>query len=136
MLPDTGVPFQLCHHDDVAAALEAAIAGRGPPASTTSPATGEITLADLARALGWYSIPVPAPAVGVAGELAGRLSFLSAELEWVNAARVPVIMDTSKARRELGWEPLVDAGRPCWKRSRARRPRASSARPPDERVGL
>ncbi len=30
VLPDTGVPFQLCHHDDVASALEAAIAGRGP----------------------------------------------------------------------------------------------------------
>ena len=28
----------------------------------------------------------------------------------MNALRVPVLMDTSKARRELGWEPLTDAG--------------------------
>ena len=110
VLPDTGVPFQLCHHDDVAAALEAAIAGRGSPGVYNLAGEGEITLADMARALGWYSVPVPAPAVGVAGGLAGRLSFLSAELEWVNALRVPVVMDTSKARRELGWEPLSDAG--------------------------
>ena len=110
VLPDTGVPFQLCHHDDVAAALEAAITGRGSPGVYNLAGEGEITLADMARALGWYSVPVPAPAVGVAGELAGRLSFLSAELEWVSALRVPVLMDTSKARRELGWEPLADAG--------------------------
>jgi nucleoside-diphosphate-sugar epimerase len=110
VLPDTGVPFQLCHHDDVASALEAAIAGRGPPGVYNLAGEGEITLADMARALGWYSVPVPAPAVGIAGELAGRLSFLSAELEWVSALRVPVLMDTAKARRELGWEPLSDAG--------------------------
>ncbi|MGZ8667072.1 MAG: NAD-dependent epimerase/dehydratase family protein [Solirubrobacterales bacterium] len=110
VLPDTGVPFQLCHHDDVASALEAAIVGRGRPGVYNLAGEGEITLADMARALGWYSVPVPAPAVGVAGGLAGRLSFLSAELEWVNALRVPVLMDTSKARRELGWEPLTDAG--------------------------
>jgi UDP-glucose 4-epimerase len=110
VLPDTGVPFQLCHHDDVASALEAAIAGRGSPGVYNLATDGEITLADMARALGWYSVSVPAPAVSVAGKLAGPLSFLSAELEWVNALRVPVIMDTAKARRELGWEPLADAG--------------------------
>ena len=82
----------------------------GTPGVYNLAGEGEITLADMARALGWYSVPVPAPAVGVAGGLAGRLSFLSAELEWVNALRVPVVMDTSKARRELGWEPLSDAG--------------------------
>lgn len=110
VLPDTGVPFQLVHHDDVAAALEAAIAGRGAPGVYNLAADGEITLADMARALGWYSVRVPDPAVGVAAVVAGRLSFLSAELEWVNALRMPVIMDTSKARRDLGWEPLTDAG--------------------------
>ncbi len=110
VLPDTGVPFQLCHHDDVAAALRAAITGRGAPGVYNLAGEGEIRLADMARALGWISVAVPAPAVSVAAGLAGRLSFLSAELEWINALRVPVIMDTSKARRELGWTPLTDAG--------------------------
>ncbi len=109
VLPDPGVPFQLCHHDDVASALGAAIAGRGVPGVYNLAGDGELTLGDMARALGWYSIPVPGSAVGVAAGLAGRLSFLSAELEWVNALRVPVIMNTAKARRELGWEPLLDA---------------------------
>ncbi len=110
VLPDPGVPLQLCHHDDVASALAAAIAGRGPAGVYNLAGDGEITFADLARALGWYSIPVPAPAVDIAAGVGGRLSFLSAEFEWVNALRVPVIMDSSKARRELGWEPLSDAG--------------------------
>jgi nucleoside-diphosphate-sugar epimerase len=63
----------------------------------------------MAKALDWYSVPVPDLAVRVAADLASRLSFMNAELEWANAIKVPVIMDTRKARRELGWEPLLDA---------------------------
>jgi UDP-glucose 4-epimerase len=109
VLPGSGVPFQLVHHDDVAAALEAAIAGRGRPGVYNLAAPGEVTLADLARALDWYSVPVPDLAVRLGADLAARLSFLSAELEWANAIKVPVLMETAKARRELGWEPLNDA---------------------------
>ena len=108
VLPDSGVPFQLVHHDDVAAALGAAIAGTGKPGVYNLAADGEITVADLATALDWYSVPVPDLAVRLASEAASRLSFLSAELEWANALRVPVLMDTRAARRELGWDPLYD----------------------------
>jgi UDP-glucose 4-epimerase len=110
VLPDSGVPFQLVHHDDVAAALTAAIEGRGEPGVYNLAGEGQITLGDMAKALDWYSVPVPDLAVRVAADLASRLSFLNAELEWANAIKVPVIMDTRKARRELGWEPLLDAG--------------------------
>lgn len=109
VLPDPGVPFQLVHHDDVAAALEAAIVGRGSPGVYNLAGPGEITMADLARSLDWYSVPVPDLSVRLAAEAASRLSFLSADLEWVNALRVPVLMDTGAARRALGWEPLSDA---------------------------
>jgi nucleoside-diphosphate-sugar epimerase len=109
VLPGSGVPFQLVHHDDVAAALEAAIAGGGRPGVYNLAAPGEVTLAELAQALDWYSVPVPDLAVRIGADLASRLSFLSAELEWANAIKVPVLMDTAKARRELGWEPLHDA---------------------------
>jgi UDP-glucose 4-epimerase len=109
VLPDTGVPFQLVHHDDVAAALEAAIAGRGGPGVYNLAGEGEITTGELATALDWYSVPVPELAVRLAAQVATRLSFLSAELEWANALRVPVLMDTAAARRELGWRPRYDA---------------------------
>ena len=34
-----------------------------------------------------------------------RLPFLPPAAEWVEAASRPAIMDTTKAREELGWEP-------------------------------
>src|SRR5215218_7439251 len=107
VLPDVGAPIQLVHHDDVAAALAAAIAGRGEPGAYNLAGEGEIGIGDIARALGWHT--VPAPAVGLGAALAGRLAFLSPQLEWATALRVPVLMDSAKARRQLGWEPVFDA---------------------------
>jgi UDP-glucose 4-epimerase len=109
VLPDAGVPLQLVHHDDVAAALAAAIAGVGEPGAYNLAGDGEIGMADIARALGWRSVRVPSAAVGVGTGVARRLSFLSPQLEWATALRTPVLMDTSKARRELGWSPRFDA---------------------------
>ena len=110
VLPDVGTPIQLVHHDDVARALAAAIAGRGEPGAYNLAGEGEIGIGDIARVLGWRTVPVPAPAVGLGAALAGRLSFLSPQLEWGAALRIPVLMDTTKARREFGWEPEFDAG--------------------------
>jgi UDP-glucose 4-epimerase len=110
ILPDGGVHFQLVHHDDVADALEAAIAGRGAPGIYNLAGPGEVSLSDLARALDWYSLPLPDMAIGAAAAAASRLSFISAELEWAAALRVPVLMNTAKARAQLGWAPLHDAG--------------------------
>ena len=109
VLPDPGMPFQLVHHDDVASAMRAAVLGRGAPASTTSPASGELTIKLLAEELGWYSIPVPELAVDAVAEMIARLGFLPAQAQWIAAFREPVIMSTSKARRELGWRPRHDA---------------------------
>jgi nucleoside-diphosphate-sugar epimerase len=40
--------------------------------------------------------------------LLAHVPFAPAELQWINAARVPVVMDTSKARAKLGWQPAYD----------------------------
>lgn len=109
ILPDAGVPLQLVHHDDVAAALAAAVEGRGEPGAYNLAGDGEIVIADIARALGWRSIRVPRPALGVGTTVAGRLSFINPQLEWATALATPVIMDTTKAREQLGWEPRFDA---------------------------
>jgi nucleoside-diphosphate-sugar epimerase len=109
VLPDPGVPVQLVHHDDVARAMAAAICGDGPPGVYNLAGEGEIRIRDIARELGWRWLPVPRPAVGIGTALARRLSFASPKLEWAIAADTPVLMDTAKARRELGWEPVHDA---------------------------
>jgi UDP-glucose 4-epimerase len=109
VLPDPGVPFQLVHHDDVALATRAAVLGRGAPGIYNLAGPGELTVKDLARELGWYSIPVPELAVDAVAEMIGRLGFLPAQAQWVAAFREPVIMDAAKARRELKWRPRHDA---------------------------
>src|SRR6185312_6350640 len=109
VLPDPGVPFQLVHHDDVATALRAAVLGRGPGGAYNIAGSGLLTVSELAQELGWYTIPVPELAVDAVAEMVGRLGFLPAQAQWVSAFREPVLMDTSKARRELGWRPRHSA---------------------------
>jgi nucleoside-diphosphate-sugar epimerase len=109
ILPDPGTPFQLVHHDDVAAALAAAIEGRGPAGAYNLAGSGTVSLGDVARAIGWRSVPVPGPLASLGGSFAQRLAFFSPQLEWAIAYDRPVLMDTTKARVELGWQPQADA---------------------------
>ena len=105
VLPDPGVPLQLVHHDDVASALVAAIAGRGAPGTYNLAGPGEMKLSDLADELGWWSAPVPRAAVGALADAASRLPGLPAQISWLHALSTPVLMDTSRACEELGWDP-------------------------------
>lgn len=108
VLPDPGVPFQLVHHDDVAAALVAATEGKGRPGAYNLAAAGEIKVPDLARALGWWSVSLPGGLIGPVDEILSRVPGLPAEFAWLTAFRVPVLMDTTRAREQLGWEPRYD----------------------------
>lgn len=109
IIPDPGAPFQLVHEHDVAEAFMAAVIGDGPPGTYNLAAEGEITLSDLAHALGWYAISVPDRAVDATAEIVSRVPLLPAEARWINAMRVPVLMDCTKARAQLGWNPRHDA---------------------------
>lgn len=108
VIPDPGLPFQLVHEDDVAQALCAAILGRGKPGAYNLAGDGTIGLSDLAHALGWYAVPVPDVALDVTAEVVSRLPYLPLVARWIDAVRVPVLMDCTKAHRELGWEPRYD----------------------------
>lgn len=109
VLPDPGVPFQLVHHDDVARALVAGVLGRGEPGAYNLAGPGTVTMADVARELGYYSIPVPDLAVDATAEIIARLPLVPDEAAWIEAVRRPTLMDTTRARRLLRWRPKWDA---------------------------
>jgi UDP-glucose 4-epimerase len=109
VLPDPGAEFQLVHTLDVASALRAAVEGAGPPGRYNLAGPGSMSIARMARACGWWSVPVPGVAVAALSEVANRIPGLPPEVEWLNAFRAPTMMDSRKARDELGWTPEWDA---------------------------
>lgn len=109
VLPDPGVPFQLVHQDDVAQALMRATLGKGEPGIYNLAAEGEVSITDLAHALGWYAIPVPDIALDATAQIISRLPLMPVEATWVDALRFPVLVRSDKAREVLGWEPRYDA---------------------------
>jgi UDP-glucose 4-epimerase len=105
VLPDPGVPLQLVHHDDVAAAIAAAAVGRGSPGAYNIAGDGQISLSDVARAVGGRGVRVPHALAVAASETLAHVPRLPAMVEWVHVWRTSTVMDTRKAKRELGWHP-------------------------------
>jgi UDP-glucose 4-epimerase len=105
VIPDPGTRFQLVHEEDVASAFVAGVLGRGSPGPYNLAGNGTLTTSDLADALGWYSIPIPEPAVDATAEVIARLPSTPPQLAWIHSVRKEVLMKTDRAKRELGWKP-------------------------------
>lgn len=105
VVPDPGNPLQLVHHDDVAAAITAVTVGRGEPGAYNLAGGGTVTFGEVATSLGALAVPVPRSAAVLASNVVARLPWVPAMAEWVHVARTPVLMDTTRARTELGWRP-------------------------------
>ena len=109
VLPDPGVPFQLIHHDDVASAMVAGVLGSGQPGPYNLAADGEITITDLAHALGWYSVPISELLVDATAKVVSTLPLMPVEAHWINALTVPVLADCDRAKTQLNWSPVHDS---------------------------
>lgn len=105
VVPDPGFPLQLVHHDDVAAAIALAATAPAPPGAYNIAGEGLVTLSDVGKALGGRPVRVPAVAASAALAVLSRLPFVPSALEWLHVARTSVVMDTSKAKKDLGWQP-------------------------------
>ena len=105
VVPDPGFPLQLVHHDDVATAIALAATAPVQPGAYNIAGNGEVSIADVAKALGGRSGAGARDRRhgGVGGDLpaAGR----PCRVEWLHVARTSVVMDTGKAQRHLGWRP-------------------------------
>jgi nucleoside-diphosphate-sugar epimerase len=109
ILPDHGIPFQLVHHDDVADALLAAVLGHGTPGIYNLAAEGTVSLSNIAAELGWRTFPIPKGAVDITASVLAQIPPLAVEAGWLEALRTPMMMDCTRAHRELNWQPTHDA---------------------------
>ena len=108
--PDPGTPMQLIHHDDVAAAIALAVTTTSAPSGAYNLAgDGVLSLSEVGVALGARPVKVPRVAAVATSELISRIPFVPSALEWLHAGRSSVVMDTSKARNQLGWQPKFSA---------------------------
>jgi len=103
--PAPDLPLQFVHQADVAEALRLCVVGAGPPGAYNIAADDVVSLVDVAREVGLRPVRLPgAPVAAVARALA-KLPYLPSQTQWVEALSHPAIMDTTKARTELGWRP-------------------------------
>jgi nucleoside-diphosphate-sugar epimerase len=100
--PDPGTPLQLVHHDDVAAAIALAATTSAPAGAYNIAGDGVISVSDMVSALGGRPVRVPHAAATAASAVVSRLPFVPAALEWLHVGRTSLVMDTSKAKSELG----------------------------------
>ena len=107
--PDPGTPLQLVHHDDVGSAIALAATTSASPGAYNIAADGVMSMSELAEALGARPVRVPRIAATAASEVIARVPFVPSALEWLHVGRTSVVMDTSKAKTQLGWTPKYTA---------------------------
>jgi nucleoside-diphosphate-sugar epimerase len=108
-VPVPDLPVQLIHEDDVGSALLQCVVGAGPPGAYNIAADETLTAAEIVRVLGGVPIALPPGPAHAAARAAARLPGLPQPAQWVEALAHPAVMDTSKAREQLGWRPRVSA---------------------------
>jgi nucleoside-diphosphate-sugar epimerase len=102
------VQLQFIHEADVGQALLKCALGQGPPGAYNIAGDGVLTGADVAQELGLAPLGVPAGLVHRAARAAASLPkppFVPPAADWVEALSHPAIMDTTKAKEQLGWQP-------------------------------
>ena len=98
-------PLQFVHEDDVGQAFALALAGGGPAGTYNLTGDGTLSGPELMRELGLTPVPVPAGVTRAAAEAFMRVPGKPPALEWAEAALHPLVVDATKAKRELGWRP-------------------------------
>ena len=101
--------FQAVHTEDVAEAYRLAIVGEARGAFNIA-ADPVLDPDELARILGARQVPVPAQVLRVAADVSWKAHLQPTPPGWVDLAVGVPVMDTSRARGELGWHPTRTSG--------------------------
>ena len=103
------MPLQFVHEEDLGRAFLQCVVAAGPPGAYNIAADGIVTTADVAREFGLIPVPLPGGPARTAARAMAALPFLPPFAQWVEAASHPAIMDTTRAKRDLGWAPRFTA---------------------------
>jgi UDP-glucose 4-epimerase len=100
--------FQAVHSRDVGEAYRQAVV-REVHGAFNIAAEPEIGVEELCEFFGARSFPLPARALRTAADVSWKLRLQPSPPGWVDLALGVPMMDTSRAREELGWEPSVSS---------------------------
>ncbi|GGP53025.1 NAD-dependent epimerase/dehydratase family protein [Saccharothrix coeruleofusca] len=100
-----GMLVQLVHADDVGDAVARILRLRAGGAFNL--AADVLTEHDLARLAGARAVPVPGEVMRVAVGLLWRLRAIGMSPGWFDVGTRSPVVDTTRAREELGWRPRV-----------------------------
>ena len=103
------LPLQVVHEEDLGRAFLQCVVAAGSPGAYNVAADGILTSADVVREFGLIPLPLPAGPTRLAARAIAALPFLPPAVQWVEAASHPAIMDTTRAKQELGWVPRITA---------------------------
>ena len=100
--------FQAVHADDVGDAYRRAVVGDARGAFNLA-AEPELDLKLIARELGARTFPLPGGLLRAGVAAAWRLRLVPIDEGWVDAGLQSPLLDASRARDVLGWEPRITA---------------------------
>ncbi|BBZ12757.1 NAD-dependent epimerase/dehydratase family protein [Mycobacterium branderi] len=109
LIPDPGTPLQLVHPTDVATAIACAVTTAAPPGAYNIAGDGVVSTSRVIAALGGRPVRIPAAAATFAAAAIAWLPFVPSFVEWLQTLRTPLVMDTTKAKTQLGWTPRYTA---------------------------
>jgi UDP-glucose 4-epimerase len=126
--------FQAVHTEDVAEAYRLVIVGDARGAFNIA-ADPVLDPDELGRILGARPVPVPAPALRLGADLSWRAHLQPTPAGWLDLAVQSPILDTTRARKELGWSPSRTSGQALCELLEGFADRAAGPTPPLARTG-